>query len=109
MLAEIYQRHAKGQKHIQFLSAENCRKKNCRHVVAWAKKDPTALPDPAASASDGEQRVWPVACFEKFVQTGTGGDFQARATFVRITGAGLQESHVHDVNITREAPNYPTR
>ena len=27
----------------------------------------------------------------------------------RITNAGLQESHVHDVTITREAPNYPTR
>ncbi len=31
------------------------------------------------------------------------------AQFVRITNAGLQESHVHDVTITREAPNYPTR
>ena len=36
-------------------------------------------------------------------------DLQARAQFVRITGAGLRESHVHDVAITREAPNYPTR
>ncbi len=33
-------------------------------------------------------------------------DFQERARFVRITGAGLRESHVHDVMITREAPNY---
>ena len=32
-----------------------------------------------------------------------------RAQFVQITGAGLKESHVHDVTITREAPNYPTR
>jgi IMP dehydrogenase len=36
-------------------------------------------------------------------------DLQQRAQFVQITGAGLQESHVHDVTITREAPNYPTR
>jgi len=36
-------------------------------------------------------------------------DLQKRAQFVQITGAGLQESHVHDVTITREAPNYPTR
>jgi IMP dehydrogenase len=36
-------------------------------------------------------------------------DLQQRARFVRITNAGLQESHVHDVAITREAPNYPTR
>ncbi len=35
--------------------------------------------------------------------------YQKRAKFVRITGAGLRESHVHDVMITREAPNYPTR
>jgi len=32
--------------------------------------------------------------------------FQAKARFVRITGAGLRESHVHDVMMTREAPNY---
>jgi IMP dehydrogenase len=36
-------------------------------------------------------------------------DLQKRARFVRITNAGLRESHVHDVSITREAPNYPTR
>ncbi|MEM9310842.1 MAG: IMP dehydrogenase [Pseudomonadota bacterium] len=36
-------------------------------------------------------------------------DLKERAQFVRITGAGLSESHVHDVAITREAPNYPTR
>ena len=34
-------------------------------------------------------------------------EFQKRARFVRITGAGLRESHVHDVAITRESPNYP--
>ncbi len=33
-------------------------------------------------------------------------EFKERATFVRISGAGLNESHVHDVMITREAPNY---
>ncbi|MFQ3596206.1 MAG: IMP dehydrogenase, partial [Sphingomonadaceae bacterium] len=36
-------------------------------------------------------------------------DLRARATFIQITNAGLRESHVHDVSITREAPNYPTR
>jgi len=36
-------------------------------------------------------------------------DLRARAKFIRITNAGLSESHVHDVSITREAPNYPTR
>ena len=35
--------------------------------------------------------------------------FQERARFIRISGAGLRESHVHDVMITREAPNYPSQ
>ena len=34
------------------------------------------------------------------------GDLQQRARFYRITAAGLQESHVHDISITEEAPNY---
>jgi IMP dehydrogenase len=33
-------------------------------------------------------------------------DLQQRGRFVRITAAGLRESHVHDVIITKEAPNY---
>ena len=33
-------------------------------------------------------------------------ELQKKAKFIRITGAGLRESHVHDVQITREAPNY---
>ena len=34
-------------------------------------------------------------------------EFRERATFVRISNAGLRESHTHDVAITRESPNYP--
>ncbi|MBU1325914.1 MAG: IMP dehydrogenase [Alphaproteobacteria bacterium] len=41
-----------------------------------------------------------------YVGAGTIAELQERARFVRITGAGLRESHVHDVMITREAPNY---
>ncbi|WGM30696.1 IMP dehydrogenase [Brevundimonas sp. NIBR11] len=41
-----------------------------------------------------------------YVGAATIADLQDRARFVRITGAGLRESHVHDVMITREAPNY---
>ena len=36
----------------------------------------------------------------------TVAELQQRARFVRISAAGLRESHVHDVMITREAPNY---
>jgi IMP dehydrogenase len=33
-------------------------------------------------------------------------DLQAKAKFVQISSSGLRESHVHDVSITKEAPNY---
>jgi IMP dehydrogenase len=41
-----------------------------------------------------------------YVGCGTIAELQEKAQFVRISGAGLRESHVHDVIITREAPNY---
>lgn len=44
-----------------------------------------------------------------YTGSATIAQLRERARFVRITGAGLAESHVHDVSITREAPNYPTR
>jgi IMP dehydrogenase len=34
-------------------------------------------------------------------------ELREKARFVKISSAGLRESHVHDVSITREAPNYP--
>jgi IMP dehydrogenase len=43
-----------------------------------------------------------------YTGSATLADFRERAEFIRITNAGLKESHVHDVTITREAPNYPT-
>ncbi len=33
---------------------------------------------------------------------------RSRPSFIRVTSAGMKESHVHDVSITKEAPNYPT-
>ncbi|MCB2065736.1 MAG: IMP dehydrogenase, partial [Erythrobacter sp.] len=44
-----------------------------------------------------------------YTGSATIGDLKERGQFIRITNAGLSESHVHDVSITREAPNYPTR
>ena len=41
-----------------------------------------------------------------YLGCGTIADLQKKAKFIRISGAGLRESHVHDVVITREAPNY---
>ena len=33
-------------------------------------------------------------------------EFYKKANFIRITGAGIKESHPHDINITKESPNY---
>ena len=41
-----------------------------------------------------------------YTGSATINDLHTKATFRRITSAGLRESHVHDVSITREAPNY---
>ena len=43
-----------------------------------------------------------------YTGSATIADLSANAQFVQITNAGLRESHVHDVTITREAPNYKT-
>jgi IMP dehydrogenase len=41
-----------------------------------------------------------------YLGCGTIEDLQKKSKFIRISNAGLRESHVHDVVITREAPNY---
>jgi len=43
-----------------------------------------------------------------YTGSATIADFHQRAEFVKISSAGLRESHVHDVAITRESPNYPS-
>ena len=40
---------------------------------------------------------------------GTVHDMRTKPQFVRVTSAGMSESHVHDVSITKEAPKYPVR
>jgi IMP dehydrogenase len=44
-----------------------------------------------------------------YVGAATIEEFHKKAVFLKISSAGLRESHVHDVTITRESPNYPTR
>jgi len=44
-----------------------------------------------------------------YAGAGTIDDLRANARFVRISGAGLRESHPHDIRITAEAPNYRVR
>jgi IMP dehydrogenase len=44
-----------------------------------------------------------------YVGARTVKELHEKAQFLRISGAGMRESHVHDVTITRESPNYPSR
>jgi len=44
-----------------------------------------------------------------YVGCGTIAEMKSKPEMVKITNAGMSESHVHDVNITKEAPNYRTR
>ncbi len=44
-----------------------------------------------------------------YVGCGTINDMKSQPEMVKISNAGMAESHVHDVNITKEAPNYRTR
>ncbi len=61
------------------------------------------------SASDViHQLVGGVKAAMGYTGAATLDELREKAQFVRITNAGLRESHVHDVTITREAPNYPT-
>lgn len=67
------------------------------------------VPFKGAASDVVHQLVGGVKAAMGYTGSATIADLQERAQFVRITGAGLRESHVHDVTITREAPNYPTR
>ncbi len=64
-------------------------------------------PYKGAAAPILHQLVGGVRASMGYVGAPTIEEFQKKATFVKITNAGLKESHVHDVQITREAPNYP--
>ncbi len=44
-----------------------------------------------------------------YVGARTLAEFHEKAEFMRVSAAGMRESHVHDVTITRESPNYPSR
>jgi len=44
-----------------------------------------------------------------YVGARTLAEFHEKADFMRVSAAGMRESHVHDVTITRESPNYPSR
>ncbi len=67
------------------------------------------VPFKGPAASVVHQLVGGIKAAMGYTGSASLADLRERADFIRITNAGLSESHVHDVAITREAPNYPTR
>ncbi|MBD3728598.1 MAG: IMP dehydrogenase [Sphingomonadales bacterium] len=67
------------------------------------------VPYKGSAANVVHQLVGGIKAAMGYTGSATLEQLRERGKFVRITNAGLQESHVHDVAITREAPNYPTR
>jgi len=67
------------------------------------------VPYKGPAAAVVHQLVGGIKAAMGYTGSATIDDLRKNAKFVRITNAGLTESHVHDVAITREAPNYPTR
>ena len=67
------------------------------------------MPYKGPAAAVIHQLVGGIKAAMGYTGSSTIADLKTRGKFVRITNAGLAESHVHDVAITREAPNYPTR
>ncbi len=67
------------------------------------------VPFKGAASEVIHQLVGGVKAAMGYTGSRTINDLRTKAEFVRITNAGLRESHVHDVSITREAPNYPSR
>ncbi len=67
------------------------------------------VPYKGAASAVVHQLVGGIKAAMGYTGASTIEELRNKAQFVRITGAGLTESHVHDVAITREAPNYPTR
>ena len=102
-------------------------------IAAWARSAPwrAARPTAISSRTSRTRSSWcrkaskarsptrarsrpcctslPAACAPPWAMSArkTLAELHEKAEFVRISGAGLRESHVHDVTITRESPNYP--
>ena len=70
------------------------------------KLDMTHVPYKGPVANILHQLVGGLRAAMGYTGNGTILDMQGKSQFLRITGSGLRESHVHDVEIMREAPNY---
>ncbi len=71
---------------------------------AWRAGCPTAASSASSSTS------WSAACGRAWVTSGppTIEELRTKSRFVRVTNAGVVESHPHDILVTKESPNYAT-
>ena len=82
----------------------------CSPTTSWCPRASRAR-CPTAGRSPRSRTSWSAGCAPSmgYVGAGTVAELQARGRFIRITAAGLKESHPHDVQMTVEAPNYTSR
>ena len=90
--------------------SERMRDRCAQHEVAANKLVPEGIegrvPHRGALATNIEQLVGGLQAGMGYVGAADLPDLRRRAKFIRISDAGQRESHVHDVFVTKEAPNY---
>ena len=86
-------------------SAFSCEisKSCCARNVSFS---PPGRQGPAAARRRVRATVGGLRAAMGYTGCATVEEMRSNCNFVKITGAGLRESHVHDVQITRESPNY---
>jgi IMP dehydrogenase len=90
--------------------SERMRDRYGQEGVAEGKMVPEGIegrvPHRGALASNIEQLVGGVQAGMGYIGAANLAELRERAKFIRVTDAGVRESHVHDVFVTKEAPNY---
>ena len=99
-LGAMAQRHGSSDRYFQDATSE---------LRSWCPRaSRAACPTRAASPPSSTSSSAASAPAMGYTGCGTIDEMRTKPDFVRITGAGIRESHVHDVTITKEAPNYRT-
>jgi len=90
--------------------SEQMRDRYAQHDVAESKLVPEGIegrvPHRGSLATNIDQLVGGLQAGMGYVGAGSLADLRRRAKFIRVSDAGQRESHVHDVFVTKEAPNY---
>ena len=88
---------------------ETDRSRPVRQVMTPMRLVTAPVPYRGPLAAVAHQLVGGLRAGMGYTGCGTIADLQQKAQLVRITAAGLKESHPHDIQMTIEAPNYPGR